>query len=432
MKVCVFGLWHLGCVTSACLASIGHQVIGLDFDEDAIDNLQANKAPIFEPGLQDLLKAGIDNGNLNFTSNPTTALQDSQIIWVTFDTPVDENDHANNNFVIEQVVRVFPYIQKNALILISSQLPVGSTARLEAKYSEMFPEQQLPFAYSPENLRLGKAIEVFTNPDRVVVGIRDESYKEPIAELLGPITGQIVWMGIESAEMTKHAINAFLATSVTFINEIASLCEEVGANAGEVERGLKTEQRIGPYAYLRPGGSFAGGTLARDVRFLQILSETHQLSSRLLGSITESNDNHKSWPLRRLKTLLGSLDGKEIAVLGLTYKPNTNTLRRSQAVELCLALHEQGSIIRVHDPSIKLVPQQLQGMVEISDSVEDALTGADAMVIMTEWPVYRELNSDDVLKWMHTPIVLDANRFLQQQLSPYSQINYYTVGIPKI
>src|SRR5262249_19142379 len=231
------------------------------------------------------------------------------------------------------------HLRDGAIVLVSSQLPVGSTARLAA----MAP--RLRFACSPENLRLGKAIEVFTKPDRVIVGVRDMETRILLAQLFAPITSQLEWMTIESAEMTKHAINAFLAVSVTFANELASVCERVGADAKEVERGLKTESRIGPKAYLAPGAAFAGGTLARDVAFLTELGARHGLVLPLLGGVRPSNDAHQQWARRRLEDRLGSLAGATVAVWGLTYKPGTDTLRRSAAIELCRSLAAAGATV---------------------------------------------------------------------------------------
>jgi len=255
MKVCVLGLWHLGTVTAACLASGGHQVTGLDYDETVITNLKNGKPPLFEPGLEDLVNKGLASDLLDFSTNLAESVQGAQVIWVAYDTPVDDEDNADVEYVIERVSRLFPRLEAGQYILISSQLPVGTSKHLETMFAQSHPGVNVSFSYSPENLRLGKAISVFTQPDRVVIGTRSEDSRKVFAELLAPFTDRIEWMSVESAEMTKHALNAFLATSVTFINEIASICEQVGADAKEVERGLKSETRIGPKAYL---GRFCG------------------------------------------------------------------------------------------------------------------------------------------------------------------------------
>ncbi len=427
MKVCVLGLWHLGSVTAACLASGGHHVTGLDFDEQVIKNLERGQPPLFEPGLEELIKKGLAEKKLDFTTDIKQAVGGAKVIWVTYDTPVDEDDRADIDYVIERVARLFPNLEAGQQILISSQLPVGSVRRLEGMLAKARPNLDVSFACSPENLRLGKAISVFTEPDRVVIGVRKEESKTIFAELLSPFTNRIEWMSVESAEMTKHALNAFLATSVTFINEIAAICEQVGADAKEVERGLKSESRIGPKAYLGPGGAFAGGTLARDVAFLTQLGKQYDVPIQLFPAIKSSNDAHKNWARRRLLQLLGSLEGKPVAVWGLTYKPGTDTLRRSSAIELCKWLLEQGATVLAHDPLVKKLPDEL-GQVQLTLSALEAVQKADALVVATEWPEYREVNMQAVVSAMHLPYVLDVNRFLAKSVENLPAVKYVAVG----
>ena len=427
MKVCVLGLWHLGTVTAACLASGGHQVTGLDFDETAITNLKNGKPPLFEPGLEDLVHQGLASGLLEFSSDPAQAVRGVQVIWVAYDTPVDDEDNADVDYVVERVSRLFPHLETGQAILISSQLPVGTSKRLEAMFAQSRPDVKVSFSYSPENLRLGKAISVFTQPDRVVLGTRTEQGREVFTELLVPFTDHIEWMSVESAEMTKHALNAFLATSVTFINEIASICEQVGADAKEVERGLKSESRIGPKAYLGPGGAFAGGTLARDIAFLTKLGQENDLPIHLVPAIRASNDAHKNWSRRRLVQLLGDLKGKTIAVWGLTYKPGTDTLRRSSAVELCQWLLEQGVKVQAHDPAVKSLPEQLSAL-QLCASPLEAVRDADALVVATEWPDYRTVAINEVVSALRSPLVVDANGFLSASLSSLPGVTYVIVG----
>lgn len=434
MKVCVVGLWHLGTVTAACLASGGHAVVGLDFDNAVVDALQAGEPPLFEPGLGDLVKQGLATGNLSFTADVATALGGAEVVWVAYDTPVDEHDRADVEFVFAQINQLFPHLESGTLVLISSQLPVGTTRRLEHAYAETYPAKPVSFAYSPENLRLGKAIEVFTDPDRVVVGLRscdDQTLvKERIAGLLQPFTSRIEWMSVESAEMTKHALNAFLATSVAFINEVATLCEHAGADAKEVERGLKSEMRIGAKAYLNPGAAFAGGTLARDVAFLERVGAELDQSTQILSAVLASNLNHRTWVHRKLQSLLGDLRDQKVAVWGLTYKPGTNTLRRSDSVELCEWLASQGAVVQAHDPAIRVLPDELAERFALLPTPIAALDGATALVLATAWPEYKTLDADIIVSTMLAPIVIDPNRFLEQTLGSDSRIRYATVGKP--
>jgi UDPglucose 6-dehydrogenase len=260
-----------------------------------------------------------------------------------------------------------------------------------------------------------------------VIGTRTEKSRKIFTELLAPFTDHIEWMSAESAEMTKHALNAFLATSVTFINEIASICEQVGADAKEVERGLKSESRIGPKAYLGPGGAFAGGTLARDIAFLTKLGQENDLPLHLVPAIRASNDAHKNWSRRRLVHLLGSLTGKTIAIWGLTYKSGTDTLRRSSAIELCQWLLEQGAIVRAHDPVVKSLPEQLAA-IQLCGSPIEAVRDADALVVATEWIDYRTVATNEVVSALRMPLVVDANGFLATSLGSLPGVTYVTVG----
>jgi UDPglucose 6-dehydrogenase len=427
MKVCVQGLWHLGSVTTACLASVGHDVVGLDTDKKTIDGLNQGKAPLFEPGLDDLLQAGIAKGFLSFTTAVAEAASDAEVLWVAFDTPVDDDDRADVEFVLNQIKAVLPVLADGVVVLVSSQMPVGSIRKLEAFVRKNLPKKQLSFACSPENLRLGKALDVFLKPDRIVVGVRTDAARHKLEQLLMPITERIEWMSVESAEMTKHAINAFLATSVTFANEIASICELVGADAKEVERGLKTEMRIGSKAYLGPGGPFAGGTLARDIEFLGIESRANNLVTPLLSSVRASNDEHKNWVRRKLLEKFPNLKGVTIAIWGLTYKPSTDTLRRSLAVELCDWLIEQGATVHVHDPVVQQLPERWFGLVVRHARALDAMTGTDALVVGAEWPEFRQDAVGLLSVAKPNLVVIDANRHLQSALST-SGFKYVAVG----
>lgn len=425
MRVCVVGLWHLGCVTAACLARAGHDVVGLDDDAAVVAGLKAGRLPLFEPGLDDLTAAGVAAGRLRFTDDPSAAAG-AEIAWITYDTPVDENDVPDVAFVVDRVHALLPHLPDGCLVLISSQVPVGTTRRL-AEAAAAAGRTGLSFGYSPENLRLGRAIEVFTRPDRVVVGLQSEADRPKVAAVLAPLTDAIVWMGVEAAEMTKHAINAFLATSVAFMNEIAALCEQVGADAKEVERGLKTEERIGPKAYLSPGGAFAGGTLARDIATLAGIGRREAVPVTLVAAVGESNDRHRSWPLRKLTSRLGSLEGRRIAILGLTYKPGTSTLRRSSAVELARALADAGAAVSAYDPAVPALPEGLPGIALAADAAA-ALAGADAVVIATPWPEFRALDWTALLASMRTPTVVDLSGFIADLAADRSA--YAAVGKP--
>ena len=426
MKVGVFGLWHLGSVTSACLAEAGHDVVAVDPDAGVVAALRDGRPPIAEPGLEDLVRKNIAAGRLRFEND--AAFSDVEVVWVTFDTPVDDNDVADVPAVTEPVLAMLTRLPRGCLVLVSSQLPVGTTRRLAG--SKEADGRGLSFACSPENLRLGKAIEVFMHPERIVVGLQVDADRAKVTELLAPISDRILWVGLEAAEMIKHAINAFLAVSITFMNEIASIAETVGADAKEVEAGLKSEGRIGPKAYLSPGGAFAGGTLARDVTTLAGIAKTQGLPTRLIPAILDSNREHGGWALRKIREMLGSLSGKRVAVLGLTYKAGTSTLRRSSSVELVAALAKSGAVVVAFDPAISELPAALGGAVTLATSAMAAAANADVLVLSTEWPEFRQLDWQALLQTMAHRRIVDANRFLAPVLKGSPGVVYAAVGLP--
>lgn len=420
MKITVLGLWHLGSVTAACCAR-HFQVAGLDFDAATIAGLQAGRAPLLEPGLNELLAAGLAAGRLSFTTDPAMALAGSEVLWLCYDTPVNESDESDTEFVLTSLRRALPQLAAGALVLISAQMPVGTCRRLEAE----FP--QFHFACSPENLRLGKAIDAFEKADRVVVGIRDDTKKSVLEQLFAPFTARVLFMRTESAEMVKHALNSFLALSITFINEVARLCELTGADAKEVSQGLKSEARIGAKAYLGPGGPFAGGTLARDVVTLSQLAAAHGETISVIPAIKHSNDLHRGWAFKRLQTRLGELRGRTITVLGLTYTPNTDTLRRSAAMELCGQLLAAGARVRAFDPAIQSLPPEWSAITLAAD-VAEGLNGADAAVVCTEWPQFRQADFAAVVPTMRHRVFVDANLFLEKELKPVPGVEHLSVG----
>lgn len=424
MRVGVAGLWHLGAVSAACLASGGHQVVGVDPDPNLVRGLAGGTPAVAEPGLDALIAAGLASGNLIF-SEDYGAVAGCDVVLIAFDTPVDEQDRADVEYVFDQIGKLAAHADRGALVLISSQLPVGSTARLEAQHAG----RGLSFAYSPENLRLGKAIDVFTKPDRIVAGARTEADRRRIAELFQPFSSNIEWMSVESAELSKHALNAFLATSVCFINEIAAIAESVGADAREVERALKSDGRIGSKSYLGPGPAFSGGTLARDIVFLEGLGDHYERAIPLIRAVHASNDSHKLWVQRTVAGAVGAMTNARIAVLGLTYKPGTDTLRRSVSVETCRWLGDQGASVFAYDPAVRSLPRELNGAIHLCAAAEEALRGADAAVIATAWPEFQELPPELFVREMKTAVVVDAARHLERGLRSEPRIRYYGIGM---
>ena len=429
IRVCVLGLWHLGCVTAACVADADYLTVGIDSDSSVIAGLKSGHAPLSEPGLDDLIQRGVERSRLAFTSD-LSAVESCDLVWVTIDTPVDDNDVADPGFVFSAIESVFPYLKDEAVLLISSQLPVGSTRALAKALREQYPRKNCHFAYSPENLRLGKAIEIFKNAERIVVGCENEKVRKLLQPILDNFTPQVMWLSFESSEMVKHGVNAFLATCITFTNELASICEHVGADAAEVERAMLLEPRIGARAYIKPGAAFSGGTLARDIVFLRTIAHQEGLVIPLINSVIPSNEAHKHWPVRRMIERLGSLSGRTVAVLGLAYKPGTNTLRRSAAIEICRELSDHGAKVCAFDPAIHCLPEEFEAFVTVKASAKAALTGADAAIVATDWPEFRSIELESWLEAMPTPVICDPNGFLAKIFYGVPKLTYMRVGGP--
>ena len=431
MKICVLGQWHLGSVTSSCLASLGHQVVGLDEDVSLINLLSSGEAPIFEPGLNELLGKGLANHSLRFTTDFVDALSDVELLWVAIDTPVDENDKADIDSVYRAIEKSISFLSPNSIVIVSSQLPVGSINKIENYCALNFPSKQIYFACIPENLRLGNALEVFLRPDRLIVGCRNRDQSKQIEALIASITTRVEWVSVESAEMIKHAINSFLAMSISYANEIAALCEYVGADAKEVERGLKTDQRIGVNSYVAPGTAFAGGTLARDIDFLAKVGVEVGVTIPLLNAIKQSNDGHKKWVQRKILENFPSLNGVTITVWGITYKPGTDTLRRSLAVEMIEWLIAQGSSIKIYDPIVKDLPPRWSGQVQHCLMPKESLLDSRALLIYSEWPQFIS-DALEVNQLINDPfVVIDPKRHIVSSIKN-PLVKYIAVGMGEI
>jgi UDPglucose 6-dehydrogenase len=421
LKVTVLGLWHLGTVTAACLAAEGHEVVAID-EAPIVSAILSGALPVDEPGLADLIRAERETGRLTFASGPGAAAG-SDLLWVCYDTPVDDNDRPDVESVLQRTSAFLNTFPGKTVVAVSSQLPVGSIAALEAS----LPTGRLHFAAIPENLRLGSAIAYFRAPDRFVAGVRDDVARNVVAAVVAPFCASIVWMSVESAEMTKHAINAFLATSVTFANELAAMCERVGADARDVERGLKSDLRIGPKAYVRAGEAFAGGTLARDLSFLAVLADREGLPLEQTRATARSNEHHRDWAFDRLMERLPS-GRRRVGLLGVVYKPGTDTLRASTAVALARRLDAEGVEVVAFDPAVAVGDKRMAGIATLTASAGETIENSDAVVVATAWPEFLEIPVE-VFQRMRTPLVIDVARFLEARLAG-SPVTYVAFGRP--
>jgi UDPglucose 6-dehydrogenase len=435
--IAVVGLWHLGVVIAACLAEAGFTIVGVDPDPEVVAGLNADRPPVDEPGLTALLRDMRNASRLTFDTRSAAAVSAAGLIWIAFDTPVDDEDRGDVEWVLDRSAEVLAHAAPGALVVLSAQLPVGNTAALGRRMAGA-GRDDLRYACVPENLRLGRALDTFRSPDRFVAGVRSDEDRARLAAVLERFGSPIEWMGVESAEMTKHALNAFLATSVAFINEVAVICEAVGADASDVARGLKSDERIGRRAYLAPGDAFAGGTLARDIRFLGRVARDERLPAQVVEAVAASNAEHRNWSRRALTRLFGAasvngqhgLADRRIAVWGLTYKPGTNTLRRSSALELCRWLAGERASVQAYDPAISVLPVGQPDAIELAASPVAALRGADALVVCTPWPEFREVPADDVTGSMTHAVVVDPAGHLRETLGAAAAVRYVRVGAP--
>jgi UDPglucose 6-dehydrogenase len=426
MRVAVAGLWHLGCVTAAGLASAGHRVIGFDPDPERIAELRRGRAPLREPGLDSLIEAGLAAGTLSFTADVSEAAAGAEVLWVTADTPLDDEDRADLASVTALVASLAGSLARGTWVLVSSQVPAGFTRSLERTWGA----RGLRFAYAAENLRLGQAVEAFLRPGRVVVGTRGEADRAALAPLFEPLGWTVEWLDVESAEMTKHALNGFLSMSASFANELARVCEAVGADAKQVERALRGDPRVGPRAYVAPGPPFAGGTLARDLRYLSELAHGAGVAAPLVAGVLASNEAHVAWLHDAVLGRLAGVARPVAAVLGLVYKPGTSTLRRSTALDLCDRLRAAGVLVRAHDPGIEDRRHPRLAALTLCGSAREALAGADVALIATPWPEYQQLSASDFVEIMRAPRVVDPGWFLADALAADTRVDYRAVGRP--
>lgn len=376
----IVGLWHLGEVYSACLAEIGHTVIGLDLDKKVIDNLKKNIPPLAEPKLAELLEKNKKQGRLSFTTD-FSKIEDCDVVWLTFDVPVDENDVADASSVLGAMEKLAQFLKRDVTIAVSSQIPVGTSRSLIDLVHKLRPDLAFGYFYSPENLRLGEGVRCFMEQERIVVGADSEKALAVARGIFSPLKAKIMSMIPASAEMAKHALNAWLATSIGFANDLADVCERVGADVEDVIRSLKSEPRIGQKAYLFAGLGFAGWSIARDLKALLAAAEDEHIDLPVISGAYLKNRSRTKIVVERLTTLLGDMRGKTIALYGVTYKAGTPTLKHSQALEIEKELRDAGANLRLYDPLAS--PEEVATLTPspfFRDPYE-AATGADIVVI---------------------------------------------------
>jgi UDPglucose 6-dehydrogenase len=426
--VCVVGLWHLGCVASACLAGLGYRVTGVDKDRKRVEDLNVGKPPVFEPGLAELIQAGLDAGRLTYTTDLKSGLRGSQFVYITYDTLVDDNDDVDLSEILALAAEMANSLEKGSVIMVSSQVPVGTCERIKSLVLKNNPAADFDIAYIPENLRLGQAIQRFERPDGIVIGADSTATLEKVESFFDVIPVPKVTMDLRSAEMTKHAINAFLATSISFANEMANLCDWLGADALKVAEGLRLDSRIGSGLPLSPGLGFAGGTLARDLKTLSRLWRKYDHQGHIIKAVLKVNKEQNGLVVRKLKKIYGTVSGLNVGVLGLTYKAGTSTLRRSAALEIIADLTAQGAAVKAFDPKAALEEVGRHTEFRFCSDPYKAAKGADALVIVTDWPEFKDLDFNLIKSVMRKPVIIDTKNMLDDRQLVAGGMTYFGVG----
>ena len=432
MKVVMIGAGYVGLVSGACFAEFGASVTCVDVVQEKIDALKAGVMPIYEPGLDLLVKKNVDAGRLNFTTALAEEVPSADIIFIAVGTPTRRGDgHADLTYVYEAAKQIGQHLNGYTVIVNKSTVPVGSARQVSRLISEVNPNAEFSVASNPEFLREGAAIGDFMRPDRVVLGVESERAEKVLRELYRPINlieAPILVTNLESAELTKYAANAFLATKISFINEISNLCEAVGADVHDVAKGMGLDGRIGK-KFLHPGPGYGGSCFPKDTLALIRIAQENDVPSRIVESVVEVNAAQKARMVKKIRTALGDLSGKTIAILGLTFKPETDDMRDSPSLSIIPPLLDKGAIIKAHDPKgLKEAKDELPDTVQYVEDINDAITGADALVIMTEWNEYRSLDFAYLKESMRGNALIDLRNVYERNAVEAAGFHYTAVG----
>jgi len=431
----MIGAGYVGLVSGACFAEFGAHVTCLDVDESKIDDLNNGKIPIYEPGLDDLVKKNVEAGRLRFTTEFSAAIGKADLIFIGVGTPTRRGDgHADLKYVYAAAKEIAKHLEGYTVIVDKSTVPVGTARQVYRVIREESPDADFDVASNPEFLREGAAISDFMRPDRVVIGVESERAEALLRELYRPINlieAPIHVTNLESAELVKYASNAFLATKISFINEISALCEKVGADVHAVAKGMGLDGRIGR-KFLHAGPGYGGSCFPKDTLALVRIAQEHGTSSRIVESVIEVNAAQKARMVGKIRQALGGSEaGKTVAVLGLTFKPETDDMRDAPALSILPALVEKGATINAHDPEgMKEAAELLPEGINYCSSPDKALQDADAVVLMTEWNVYRGLDLDEVKRLMKGNVFVDLRNVYEPEQMQKAGFQYHCVGRP--
>jgi len=431
MKIAVVGTGYVGLVTGTCFAETGNTVTCVDIDEKKIQKLQAGIITIFEPGLEVLFERNIKEKRLSFTTSLAEGIKDAQIIFLALPTPPGEDGSADLKYILGVAEQLGGLLDKYTVIIDKSTVPVGTSEKVRAKIAL---QARMPFdvVSNPEFLREGVAVEDFMKPDRVVVGTESTDARKLIEKLYAPFVRQgnpLIFMDEKSAEMTKYAANAFLAMKITFMNEIANLCEKTGANVDMIRRGIGTDARIGN-RFLFAGIGYGGSCFPKDVQALAKTAQEYAYDFQILNAVMEVNDKQKTKLFPHINAYFNqNLKGKKIAVWGLAFKPNTDDIREAPALENIQLLLDAGAQVKVYDPeAIENVKNIWGNKIEYAESPYGALVEADALMIMTEWQVFRSPDFEVMNSLLKNKVIFDGRNLFELSLMQEQGYQYYSIG----
>ena len=434
MRIVMIGAGYVGLVSGCCLADFGHDVVCIDKDSAKISALQRGEITIYEPGLQELIHANVKASRLVFATETEKYVGDADVVFIAVGTPSRRGDgHADLSYVYDAAREVAAALDGFTVIVTKSTIPVGTGDEVERIIRQARPTAEVSIVSNPEFLREGSAIYDFKHPDRIVVGTIDPRAKEVMAEIYRPLSlnqAPILYISRRGAELMKYAANAFLATKIAFINEIADLCEKVGADVQEVARGIGLDNRIGG-KFLHAGPGFGGSCFPKDIRALIKTSHDHDVSLRIVEAVAAANDIRKRAMARKVASVFsGSLRGKAVAVLGLTFKPNTDDLREAPSLDLITALQDMGARVRAFDPAGMTQARAVLKDVTYATDPYDCAQNADALVIATEWEQFRALDLDRLRDVMACPVVIDLRNIYRPEEMHRLGFVYMCVGKP--
>jgi UDPglucose 6-dehydrogenase len=430
VNITVVGTGYVGLVVGACLAETGNSVTCADVDAAKIDGLKRNVLPIYEPGLDDYVERNQKQERIRFTTDIPEAVRSADVVFIAVGTPPDEDGSADLRHVLAVAEQIGRHMKRELVIVTKSTVPVGTAAKVASAVAK---HATLPFhmCSNPEFLKEGAAIEDFMRPDRVVIGVDSDHARSVMAELYAPFvrTGKpIIFMDIPSAEMTKYAANAMLATRISFMNEIANLCERVGADVDNVRKGIGSDTRIGP-AFLFPGPGYGGSCFPKDVKALVRTAQECDAQLRVLEAVEEANDVQKRRLFDKLEKLVGSVRGKRIAMWGLSFKPNTDDMREAPSLVLIEALLDAGATVVAHDPvAMHETERRIGDRIEYAENGYAALNGADALVVVTDWNEYRHPDFARIKQQLKSPVVVDGRNLYNATKMRSLGFTYDSIG----